>query len=436
MLPPISMAQIDDGRRPYRAEIVSGTRGVPDMPIFRPHFACISRVFMSDPVTITTHTSWFSRLGSAFRGVLTGIVITLAALGVLFWNEGRTVDGIRLNKEGSAAVVPVSASRVDPANEGRLIHLTAPAQAEGIRQDSALGISSDALVLARKVEYYQWHESRKQETRTKLGGGEESVTTYSYDRQWSGMAQDSSGFQQAAGHQNPAPTLKNAEFRAERGRVGAFAIDDKVLNSLTADQPLSLLPQQVEAAAKALSRQVLPAEGGLYIGENPAEPQIGDMRISYVTVPQATTLSIVAAQTLGTLQPYPTKSGAPILMVRTGTASADQMFAQAKATNKTMAWVFRGIGFVMVITGLKMLLGPLGVIGDVVPLIGSIIRMGTGFIATVVGLALGTITISVAWLFYRPILSIMLFAIIGGGVYGAIWWRNKRASAQPVTVAA
>ncbi|MCC2603088.1 TMEM43 family protein [Sphingopyxis yananensis] len=391
---------------------------------------------MSDPITITTHTSWFSRLGSAFRGVATGIVIILTALGFLFWNEGRTVDGIRKNNEGSAAVVPVSPSWVDPANEGRLIYLTAPVQAKDMRQDSTIGIGSDALILARKVEYYQWHEARKQETRTKLGGGEETITTYSYDRQWSDVPQDSSGFQQAAEHQNPTPTLRNAEFRAERGTVGAFAIDDKVINRLTADQPLSLLPQQVEAAAKALSRPVIAAEGGLYIGDNPADPKIGDMRISYTTVPQATTISIVAAQTSAALQPYPTKSGSPILMVRTGTASADQMFAQDKARNKTLAWLFRGIGFVLVITGLKMLLGPLGVIGDVVPLMGSIIRMGTGFIATVVGLALGTVTIAVAWLFYRPILSIMLFAIIGGAVYSAIWWRNKRAPTPVVTGAA
>lgn len=391
---------------------------------------------MSDSITVTTNTSWFTRLGSAFRGVLTGIVIAFAALGFLFWNEGRTVDGIRTNKEGSASVVLVAANRVDPANEGRLIHITAPATADGTRQDSALGIYADALVLVRKVEYYQWQESRKDETRTKLGGGEETVTTYSYDRQWSEMVQDSSSFQQAAGHQNPTPTLKNAEFRAERGKVGAFTIDASVLNGLTADQPLSLTSQQIEAAAKALSRRVHPVEGGLYIGENPAEPKVGDMRVSYLSVPQATTLSIVGAQTSGMLQSYPTKSGSPILMVRTGTASADQMFAQAKATNKTMAWVFRGIGFVMVILGLKMVLGPLGVIGDVVPFVGSIVRMGTGFIATMAGLALGTITIAVAWLFYRPILSIILFAIIGGGVYGAIWWRRKRAAAQPVATAA
>lgn len=59
---------------------------------------------MSDPITITTHTSWFSRLGSAFRGVATGIVIILTALGFLFWNEGRTVDGIRKNKDRKSVV--------------------------------------------------------------------------------------------------------------------------------------------------------------------------------------------------------------------------------------------------------------------------------------------------------------------------------------------
>ena len=387
---------------------------------------------MPDPNIVTTHNSWFSRLGASFRGVVTGLILALAGIVLLFWNEGRSVDAIRANAEGAANVVAVNANRIDPANEGRLVHVSAPALAEGVRQDMALGISSDALILARKVEYYQWQQTAKSETRTKLGGGEETTTAYSYAREWSDFAQDSSGFHQPAGHENPAPTLKNESFSAEHGKVGAFGVDAAVLNGLSADHPFQITTEQAEIATKALSRPASVTEGRLYIGDNPAEPKVGDMKISYVTAPQGMAVSIIGGQTRGTIQPYPTKAGAQILMVRAGTASAEQMFAQAKSANRTTAWVLRAIGFVVLVAGFKMVLGPLGVLADVLPLLGSIVRMGTGFIAMVSGLALGTLTIAIAWLFYRPLLAVALFVLIGAGIYGAIWWRRRRtASATP-----
>lgn len=384
---------------------------------------------MSDSFTVTTNTSWFSRLGSSIKGVAAGLALVLIGIGLLFWNEGRTVENIRTNAEGSAAVVSVAVDRIDPSKDGQLIHIAAPAHAEGKRTDPTFGITADALLLARKVEYYQWHETRKSDNRTKLGGGEEVVTTYSYARAWSDFAQDSANFHDAAAHANPAPDLKAQEFRAEKGNIGAFTLDETVLSSIGTSQPLALSQEQIAEAAKTYGRKVSGFENGLYVGENPAEPAIGDMRVTYHIAPQGAPLSIVGAQTAGTLQAYPTKAGSPILMVRSGTASADQMFAQAKAGNSKMAWILRGVGLLVLITAFKMIFGPLGVIGDVVPLVGSIVRMGTGFVATVIGLGISVITIAIAWLFYRPLLSVLLFALVGGIVFGLLWWRKRHALA-------
>jgi hypothetical protein len=62
-----------------------------------------------------------------------------------------------------------------------------------------------------------------------------------------------------------------------------------------------------------------------------------------------------------------------------GTKSADNMFSGAKSSNKVTAWIFRIIGIVLVIIGFSMLLGPLSVIADVIPFLGSIVGAGTGF---------------------------------------------------------
>ena len=386
-----------------------------------------------DPITITTRTSWFSRLGSAFGGVLTGFALIIAAIALLAWNEGRSVQSIRASNEGARAVQSVAADRVDPANEGRLVHVSAPAAGLDPVRDPELGLAVDGLVLARRVEYYHWVETRRAETRTRLGGGEETVTTYSYDRQWVAAPQDSSGFQQAAGHQNPTPPIKAGAFRAERARLGAFTVDESVLGQIPAERPVTLTVEQAAAASAALARPARMEDGALYVGADPAAPAIGDMRVSWSFAPQNTTLSVVGAQTSGVLKPWTGRAGAPLLLVRSGPASPEQMFAGAKAANQTLTWILRGVGVVAMIAAFGMVLGPLGVLADVVPLFGAIVRMGAGLVAGAAGLSVSAVVVALAWIAYRPLVGVALLAVVGAAA-GWLIWRGRRARLQAAAV--
>jgi hypothetical protein len=60
-----------------------------------------------------------------------------------------------------------------------------------------------------------------------------------------------------------------------------------------------------------------------------------------------------------------------------------------------------------------MILRPLSVMADVVPLVGNIVGAGTGLVAFLVALALSAVTIAVAWLVYRPLLGLALLAVAG-----------------------
>ena len=55
--------------------------------------------------------------------------------------------------------------------------------------------------------------------------------------------------------------------------------------------------------------------------------------------------------------------------------------------------------------------------------IGTIIGMGTGFVAGIVAMVCALVTIAVAWIFYRPIIGIALLAIAAF----LIWklWQKK-----------
>ena len=67
----------------------------------------------------------------------------------------------------------------------------------------------------------------------------------------------------------------------------------------------------------------------------------------------------------------------------------------------------------LVIGGLKMIFGFLETILKVVPFLANILGWGVGVVCTVVGVVWSLIIIALAWLFYRPVIGIILLAIAG-----------------------
>jgi uncharacterized protein YacL len=64
-----------------------------------------------------------------------------------------------------------------------------------------------------------------------------------------------------------------------------------------------------------------------------------------------------------------------------------------------------------VITGLKGIFDILSTVLKVVPFVANIVGWGVGVVCTVVGIVWSLIIIAIAWLFYRPLIGIILLAI-------------------------
>ena len=105
-----------------------------------------------DSFTETTQTSWFERLKGAIVGVLIGLLMIPVAVVLLFWNEGRAVTTARSLTEGAGLVQSVSADRVDPANQDKLVHVAGPLALGGSVSDADFGVTAQAVRLIRKVE--------------------------------------------------------------------------------------------------------------------------------------------------------------------------------------------------------------------------------------------------------------------------------------------
>jgi len=122
----------------------------------------------------------------------------------------------------------------------------------------------------------------------------------------------------------------------------------------------------------------------------------------------------VSRQVNATFEPYQTQAGGTIELLATGTHTAAAMFQQAQKSNTILTWALRGGGLFLMFFGLQLILGPLSVLADVVPLFGSIVGAGTGLIAALVAAVLSFCTIAVAWIVYRPLFGIILLVAAGG----------------------
>ena len=379
-----------------------------------------------DELTEIHETSWLSRLGSAVKGVLVGCVLVLLAGGVLFWNEGRSVKRYKTLKEGGGAVVSVPADRVDSSHEGQLVHVTGMAQTEQALADPVFGLSEQAMRFWRQVEMYQWDEDKRTEKEEKLGGGTREVTRYRYDKRWAGRLIASSDFKESAGHENPAQMpWESLSLDTPQATLGAFALPLAFVQMMDAQDPL---PVDIAVLPAPLQGSLKQDGHFLYQGEDPANPQVGDVRISFfVTRPQE--ISVVAAQTEGAFAPYTTQVGGEIALLQTGTHSSEAMFQKAQADNRMVTWFVRLGGFVAIFIGLSLITRPLVVLADLVPILGSLVGAGFALLSFVIALILSLLVISVSWLAFRPVLGGGLLLLAAG--LCVVVWRLAQARRAP-----
>lgn len=397
-------------------------------------------------VTEVQTESYFSRLGNSFKGIGGGLLLFLIAFPLLFWNEGRAVKRAKALETGAGAVVSVQADKVDPANEGKLVHVTAKADTKDVLTDPLFKISSTAIRLERRVEMYQWKQNESSKTEKQLGGGTKKTTVYTYEKVWSDKPVNSAYFKEA-GHENPGFPFESEKLRANHVTLGDFLLNDSLVDRLGDSRKLPVpadyklpatLSGKSDAAYVHVSRKS--SAPSQVSQEQPAdnagdaaltEPAIGDLRISwYAVVPHE--VSIVARQTGKTFSVYPVGSES-ILLIADSVQSAEAMFQSAQSANSAMTWFLRIAGLVMMYVGLSCVLRPLSVLMDVIPFLGDLIGAGISLISFLIALPCTLVTIAVAWIYYRPLLGIGLLVVAAALI---VFLFRKKAESHKRRIAA
>ena len=192
-------------------------------------------------------------------------VALLVAVAALAWFGHRHADRWLTQLAGDKSH-PIAASMNDAPHriEGTL-------SASGPARDGQLGVSANAAALLRHVEMYQWQEHCE-------GGA------CRYDKAWSAPV-DSRRFREPAAHANPPVPFSDSVFFAPGLKLDTYALDP------------DLLTAQLHATEYAVRGANLPPnlaatfserDGVLYAGGDPAHPALGEVRVSYRSIPTGT----------------------------------------------------------------------------------------------------------------------------------------------------
>ena len=377
--------------------------------------------------TETTTTGYGSRITSSLKGILTGFLLVIAGTILLWWNEGRAVKTAKSIKNAVEQTTPVAdLATYNQALNGQMICASGFATTNDFVSDPYFGIGETAIRVERKVVFYQWIEHSQTKTEDKVGGKQETTTTYTYSQGWASSPINSGEFKDPE-YQGKnfvvMSNLESADFQAKNVTVGAYILPESMISSISGSEPIAvnLAAEKIadlnKTVAQALQKGdslqfVTVSQNQVYLGVNPNSPAIGDVKITFTKVMPAN-VTIWARVVNNTFEHYvDAKHGKGVGGLYMGTCSLDSLQEQAESNNNFMTWLLRIVGFLLVFFGFKGLFGLLIAILKVLPFLANIANVAVSIVCGVVGFAWSLVIIAIAWLFYRPILAIALIAVV------------------------
>lgn len=327
----------------------------------------------------------------------------LLLLGLLLLGFTEHADRLRAMGEDALGgfVLTGEAAVPGPDANGKLVLAVGEPVVETPARDAQFGVAADSPALLRKVEMFQWNE-------THFGG----VTNY--HQNWYDHPIDSSAFGNPDAHANPGAFPINAtRFDSGDVTVGGFKLAPQLVHMIDGPEPiqpdLSHLPPNMAATFQAW-------DGSLVTSANPAHPQIGDLRISWMKIAPAD-LTVFARDQDGTLVPVNDASGDPIAQVLIGRHSLTDVLTDAPQPPR-FKWARRVLAVLLAWAGVALLLP------------GT--RRRDRVLALAVAIVPLALLAAICWFDVRMLAFVVLLAVaILAGAMAAWRWRHGDGAWQP-----
>jgi hypothetical protein len=265
----------------------------------------------------------------------------LLVLGLVLLGFTEHADSLRaMGEDALGGFVRTGEAAVPgPGSEGQLVLAVGAPKVEAPARDAQFGVAVDASALLRKVEMFQWNETR-------FGGRP------GYELDWFDHPIDSSAFDDADRHANPgAFPINAARFDAPEVTGAGFHLAPELVGMIhgpeSFDPDLSQLPANMAATFQ-------PQDGTLVTSEDPARPRVGDLRISWMRIAPSE-LTVFARDENGTLVPVRNPQGEPIAQVLIGRHSLTDVLTDAPQPPR-FRWARRVLAVLLAWAGAALLL--------------------------------------------------------------------------------
>ncbi|HVI54101.1 MAG TPA: TMEM43 family protein [Luteibacter sp.] len=340
--------------------------------------------------------------GMAWGARIAGAVLLLGGLGLIAWNEHRVMDyGAAMARHGAPVLDLGAEGRPSSGQYGSMTRVSGMPQILDAPRDPEFNVRAESPILVRHVEMFQWREIT-------VGGS----THYELD--WVDRPIDASNFAKPAGHVNPgAFPIQGRQFEAGEVKLGNFKLSAPIVRAFPGRIDIApdehKLPPNLAATFQRVGDK-------LVTSGKPANPRLGDLRISWEAVP-VQSMTVLARIDGDTLAARPASDGDPGFDVQVGDRSLLDVLPAMPEPPQAVLLVRLG-AFVLAALGTLLLACASRLRNDVLFAVG----MGAVVVPAVAGamwLAGDAMTASV-WL---------LVAVLGAGL--AIWRVQQRSSTQP-----
>ena len=263
---------------------------------------------------------------------LIGIVFALLGIGVIALALTRANLFTTLVNEASRDIKTAEYETVNEKYEGHLVAVSGPMAATGTLTDSTFGVSRKTVMLKRVVEIYQWQKNCEDGCK--------------YEKGWHEGLIRSDGFE--AGHDNPTEAkYESQEYITENQEFGAYNLPASLIHKLTYDTTLG--PDEISELYRG---DLKVFNEYLTNSANPAEPKIGDYRISYRYVKDKT-ITVVAKQVGSSFEEYHSSNKETFYEINEGSETAEEFINRVSDDNKGVNWILVGIGAILLLIGIS-----------------------------------------------------------------------------------
>jgi hypothetical protein len=336
--------------------------------------------------------------GMAWGSRISGAVLLLAGLGLIAWNEHRVMDyRAALARHGSPILDLGAEGRPTAGQYGSTTRVSGMPKIVDPPRDPEFNVRADSPILIRHVEMFQWREIT-------VGGNSH------YELDWVDRPIDATDFAKPAGHVNPgAFPIQGRQFEAGEVRLGNFKLSTPITRAfpgrVDVAPDMAKLPANLAATFQRVNDK-------LVTSSKPANPRLGDLRISWEAVP-VQSMTVVARIDGDTLAPRESHDDAGF-EVQVGERSLlDVLPAMPEPPQAVL--LMRGTAFVLAALGAFLLACTSRLRRDALFAVG-IGAVVVPAVAGVIWLAGDAMTASV-WL---------LVAVLGAGL--AIWRVQQRSA--------